>query len=160
MNDIGPEIAREGLTAIMGYVGRNPSVKTHAEAAALLADRSAGFEGVPDSRWLEEARKHYVETPEGLRITYDPALRDSFLAAYDAPEAPDLWPLFDALAGKPVAVIRGANSDLLTPETVAEMARRRPDMIHAEVPGRAHIPFLDEPDSLTAIHAFMKAFAE
>jgi hypothetical protein len=30
-------------------------------------------------------------------------------------------------------------------------------MIFAEVPDRAHIPFLDEPESLTAIHSFLKA---
>jgi hypothetical protein len=35
------------------------------------------------------------------------------------------------------------------------MRRRRPDMIFAEVPGRAHVPFLDEPESLQVIHAFL-----
>jgi pimeloyl-ACP methyl ester carboxylesterase len=58
-----------------------------------------------------------------------------------------------------VALIRGANSDLLTPQTVAEMQRRRPDMIFAEVPDRAHIPFLDEPEAVTVIRAFLKAVA-
>ena len=62
---------------------------------------------------MEEARLHYREGPEGLRITYDPALRESFLAGFEGP-AVDAWPLFDALAGLPVALIRGANSDLLS----------------------------------------------
>jgi pimeloyl-ACP methyl ester carboxylesterase len=56
-----------------------------------------------------------------------------------------------------MALIRGANSDLLSPATTAEMRRRRPDMIFAEVPDRAHIPFLDEPESLTVLGAFLKA---
>ena len=67
----------------------------------------------------------------------------------------DLWPFFDALEGLPTALIRGANSDLLTGETAAEMRRRRPDMIFAEVPDRAHIPYLDEPESLHVIHQFL-----
>ncbi|MBA4351842.1 MAG: alpha/beta hydrolase, partial [Rhodobacter sp.] len=115
-----------------------------------------GFANIPADRWLAEARLHYTATDAGLKITYDPALRDAFLAAFDGPPA-DLWPLFDACAGLPLALIRGANSDLLTPATTAEMRSRRPDMIFAEVPDRAHIPFLDEPESLAAITAFLKA---
>jgi hypothetical protein len=37
------------------------------------------------------------------------------------------------------------------------MRRRRPDMIFASVPDRAHIPFLDEPESLAALRAFVAA---
>ena len=70
-------------------------------------------------------------------------------------DAPDLWPLWDATAGLPAALIRGANSDLLSAGVAAEMLRRRPDAIFAEVPGRAHVPWLDEPESLTAINAWL-----
>lgn len=155
LNDVGPEIGRDGLTRIFDYVGRNPAGKTHHGFAELLS-RSPGFSGVPLSRWLEEAQKHAVETPEGLRIPYDPALREAFLAAFDGPPV-DLWPLFDTLAGLPLALIRGANSDLLTPEAAAKMRDRRPDMAFAEVPGRAHIPFLDEPEAVALIRDFLKA---
>jgi len=154
LNDIGPEIARPGLERIMDYVGRNPRVKTHADLAEALPRNMPGFANVPAERWLAEARLHYTETPEGLRITYDPALREAFLAAFNGPEV-DLWPLFDACADLPLALIRGTNSDLLTPATAAEMRRRRPDMIFADVPDRAHIPFLDEPQSIAALREFL-----
>jgi len=154
LNDVGPEIGRDGLTRIFDYVGRNPAGRT-LEGYAERLSRTPGFEGVPMSRWLEEARKLAVETPEGLRIPYDPDLRDAFLAAFEGPPV-DLWPLFDALAGLPLALIRGANSDLLTVDTVARMRARRPDMAFAEVPGRAHIPFLDEPASVALILDFLK----
>lgn len=153
LNDVGPEIGRDGLTRIFDYVGRNPAGRTHQDFAELLS-RTPGFDGVPMTRWLAEARKHALETPEGLRIPYDPALREAFLAAFDGPPV-DLWPLFDALAGLPLALIRGANSDLLTAGTVAQMRARRPDMAVAEVPGRAHIPFLDEPEAVALIRAFL-----
>lgn len=154
LNDVGPEIARDGLTRIFDYVGRNPAGKTIAGYAERLS-RTPGFDGVPMSRWLEEARKLAVETPEGLRIPYDPAVREAFLAAFEGPPV-DLWPLFDALQGLPLALIRGANSDLLTPETVQKMRARRPDMAFAEVPGRAHIPFLDEPEAVALIRRFLE----
>jgi len=150
LNDIGPDIATTGLTAIAGYIGRNPAAKTHAEAATLMAQRMTGFANVPATRWAQEAAKHYIATPDGLTINYDPALAQSFAAASTNP-APDLWPLFDAMQGLPLALIRGANSDLLTRPTAAEMRTRRPDMIFAEVPDRGHIPFLDEPEATTAL---------
>lgn len=155
LNDVGPEIARDGLTRIFDYVGRNPAGRTHLDYAEHLS-KTPGFQGVPMSRWLSEARKLSIETPEGLRIPYDPALREAFLKAFEGPPV-DLWPLFDALAGLPLALIRGANSDLLTPETVQRMQARHPDMTFTQVPDRAHIPFLDEPESLTLIHTFLPA---
>jgi pimeloyl-ACP methyl ester carboxylesterase len=153
LNDIGPVLDRAALDRIADYVGQPPGLHSHAELAARLA-RSPGFDAVPPGRWLEEAGRRTVETPEGLRNRYDPALRDAFRADLDRFAAP-AWAGFEACAGLPLALIRGANSRLLTAATAAEMARRRPDMIRAEVPGRAHVPFLDEPESLAAIRAFL-----
>ncbi|CAM3255604.1 Pimeloyl-ACP methyl ester carboxylesterase [Paracoccus aminovorans] len=154
LNDVGPVLQREGLEKIFDYIGRNPAGRSLADLAQRLPLAMPGFAHVPASRWLEEVQRHYVETPEGLRINYDPALRDSFLAAFDG-TPPDLWPLFDAAQDLPLALIRGANSELLSAETAAEMCRRRPDMIFAEVPDRGHVPYLDEPESLRAIHAWL-----
>ncbi|WP_298496031.1 alpha/beta hydrolase [uncultured Maritimibacter sp.] len=156
LNDVGPVLEPAGLAAIDAYIGRNPKARTLDEAAEIRAATAKGFSSVPPSRWREEAERNYDETPEGLTINYDPALRESFLAAMAA-DAPDLWPLFDALAGKPVAVIRGVNSDVLSAATLAEMQARRPDMIAAVVPDRAHIPFLDEPEALAAITRWLEA---
>ena len=155
LNDVGPEIDRAGLDRIFDYVGRNPAAKTHEELAARLPKYMPGFANVSQDRWLAEARLHYTQTEDGLRITYDPALREAFLAAFAGPPV-DLWPLFDALAGLPVALLRGANSDLLSQACAAEMQRRRPDMIFAEVPDRAHIPFLDEAESLAVLRQFIR----
>ncbi len=157
LNDVGPEIARDGLTRIFDYVGRNPAGRSY-EGYAERLSRTPGFENVPMARWLAEAWKLSIETPEGLRLRYDPALRDAFLKAFEGPPV-DLWPLFDALADLPLALIRGANSDLLSTETVRKMRARRPDMSFAEVPGRAHIPFLDEPEAVALIRAFLKDLA-
>ncbi len=154
LNDIGPIIAPEGLEVIRGYVGRNPVEKTHAEAVAMRARLLAGFEGVPTERWETEVRKHYREMSHGLEINYDPRLREAVLA--DAADlAPDLWPLFDAIGDVPLALIRGANSDIISEETAAEMRRRRSDLIYAEVPGRGHVPFLDEPEAVSALSTWL-----
>jgi pimeloyl-ACP methyl ester carboxylesterase len=150
LNDIGPEVRRAGLERIRDYIGRNPAFRTHADLAAAYPALAHGVTGVTPARWLVEARRHYRETPDGLQIRYDPALGDAFRSALEG-RTVDLWPMFAALDGLPLALIRGINSDLLTVDTADEMARRRPDMIRAEVPGRAHVPFLDEPASLEAL---------
>lgn len=154
--DIGPELMTEGLDVIKDFIGRNPAQKTYSEATAMRASLLAGFESVPEDRWAEEVRKHYTETPEGLKINYDPSLRDAVLAAGTQP-VPDLWPMFDALEDLPLALIRGANSNLLSQATTEEMRRRRPDMIFADVRDRGHVPFLDESASVAALKAWTAA---
>lgn len=156
LNDVGPELEPTGLSRIRDYVGRNPSVRTLDEAVARMPDWNPGFANVPEARWRAFAERLYEETPGGLRNRYDPALRISFLAATEGPP-PDGWPLFEACAGLPLALIRGANSDLLSSATAAEMRRRRPDMLLADVPGRAHVPFLDEPESLEVLQRWLEA---
>lgn len=157
LNDIGPEMEPAGRMRITTYVGLHPPEPGIEARVAAMPAHHPGFANVPEARWREEVRHHFIETPEGLRLTYDPALRDAFMATLD--RAPDMWPGFDALAGRPVAVIRGANSDILSPGIVAGMARRRPDLIRAEVPDRGHMPFLDEPASLAALRRWLAAAA-
>ncbi len=155
LNDVGPVIETKGLEPIMAILGRNPGSKTHEDAAAAMEATIPGFANMPEGRWLAEARLHYRATEDGLEITYDPKLRDAILPTFEAP-APDLWPYFDALAGKPLAVIWGENSDLLVESTVREMQARRPDLILGKVPDRAHIPFLDEPEAVAALTAWVE----
>ena len=154
LNDIGPVIERAGLERIFDVVGRNPVARTFAELVEKLPAAMVGYENVPMSRWRAETERHNIETSQGVKINYDPALRDAFIHAFDAGVF-EAWPLFDACAGLPVALIRGANSDLLSLETVAAMRRRRPDLLFAEVPGRPHIPFLDEPEAVGLIRAWI-----
>ena len=157
LNDIGPVIDPAGLAVISGYVGKPPAQKTYAEAAAVRDRTWTTFRDVPMDRWLAEVEQHYEQTGAGLALRYDPALATTLGDGTTA--MPDLWPLFDATAGLPLAAIRGANSDLLSPATWAEMRRRRPDGIYAEVPDRGHVPFLDEPQALAALRSWLEAMA-
>ncbi|MDS9467272.1 alpha/beta hydrolase [Paracoccus sp. MBLB3053] len=150
LNDVGPILHRPGLEKIKEYVGRNPAARSYEDLARKLPKLMPEFANVPEGRWLDEVQRHYIETNDGLRINYDPELRESFLSAFEGPDV-DLWPLFDAIGDLPLALIHGANSDLLSRDVATEMRRRRPDMVFAEVPDRGHIPFLDEPEAIRAI---------
>jgi len=155
LNDVGPKVERAGLMRIGAYVGVEPTVETLEEIADRMQAAMPGFERVPPLRWQEEVIRHYVQLDGRVGLTYDPALRVAFDAAMAVDPLPDLWAQFDACAGLPLALIRGAASDVLGRATAEEMCRRRPDMLYAEVPGRGHIPFLDEPEALAVIRSWL-----
>lgn len=156
MNDIGPDLAPEGLDVIMGYLGIHPRFANFDEMAqARKAAMEAQFPNVPLERWRKEVTHTHKETPDGVRLNYDPRLRDAVIEAGAAGDV-DLWPFFDAIAPLPCVVIHGLNSDLLRSETVAEMKRRNPELIVAQVPDRAHIPFLDETEARDALTEWLR----
>lgn len=158
LNDVGPVLAEDGLARILDYVGQRPAAKTYEQAAeTMMIVHGQDFPGVSHDVWLMQSRAQYRETNDGLDLRYDPHLRDALIEQAEASETPDLWPLFDASATLPVGVIRGANSDILSSMTVAQMEARHPGLITATVPDRGHAPFLDEPEALDVIARVMDA---
>lgn len=158
LNDIGPDLDPAGLGRIMEYVGRPPAARTlDAVAATLAAVMAPQFPGLGAADWRPHAARWYEERDGAVHLRYDPRLRDALIAQGGAGPGPDLWPFFEALAGRPVAVIRGANSDLLSAATLAAMQARLPGLIAATVPDRGHVPFLDEPEALAAIRCVIDA---
>ena len=169
LNDIGPEIGPEGMARIVDGLTRAPdSFPDWAAAAeALRATYGAEFTDLSDAQWAGFARQLFVERDGRPARDYDPALVAATAAAVAAGEAalkaaaeagqpaPDLWPLFDALKPVPALAIRGANSALLTAETLTKMAARKPDLAVLTLPNRGHAPFLDEPQALAAIDALL-----
>ena len=151
LNDIGPVLEPAGMEKIKGYLGRDPGYQSYAEVIADLPRLNAGvFDNVPTERWEACARRWWHETEDGLKIDYDPKLREAVLEA-DRVTDEVAWSLFDALEGLPLALVRGANSDLLSQATADEMRDRRPDMAFTNVADRGHVPFLDEPEALAAL---------
>ena len=159
LNDIGPEIDPQGMKVIANYIGKNPVEENHEDAARARARNWVHFKNVPHARWLAEVRAHYAQTIDGLVVKYDPKLRDAVLEGLEQP-TPDLWPLYDALGGLPLALIRGANSDLLSETCADEMLRRRHDIIRADIADRGHVPFLDEEDALDALTEWLEDLHE
>lgn len=155
LNDVGPALDPRGVERIAGYAGRMPPVASWGEAAAAIrAINEAAQPGLSEADWMGFARRTYREGPDGAPVLdYDPAIGLALTEAGSAP--PDMWPLFEALAGRPVLVIRGETSDILTAATVETMTARMPGLQTAVVPGVGHAPMLNEPEALTALESFL-----
>jgi pimeloyl-ACP methyl ester carboxylesterase len=157
LNDVGPEIAPEGLARISSYVGKSAPVNNWAEAVAQVrATYGLAWPAATDEDWLAFARRGYREVDGVPRLDMDPMIGEAVRAAPGG-AAPDLWPLFAALRSLPVLALRGAISDVLSQETFDRMAREKPDLERVTVPGRGHPPMLDEPESVAAIDGFLSS---
>jgi pimeloyl-ACP methyl ester carboxylesterase len=155
LNDIGPVIEGRGLVRIRGYVGKLPAPRTFEQGADMLKRMmSAQFTTFSDAQWQRMARGTWREADGALVPLYDPALMRTLEAIDIEAPLPDLWPLFGGLTAIPVLALRGANSDLLSAQTLEAMRKAHPGLQAVTVPGQGHAPVL-EGDLLDVIRRFV-----
>ncbi|TIN21820.1 MAG: alpha/beta hydrolase [Mesorhizobium sp.] len=143
-NDIGPVIEPAGLAHIQSYLERAPTPKTFADAVdAQRSVHGQDFSALTDADWARMVRALNRETDQGLLPDFDPKLIDTVASLDLTQKLPDLWPQFEALAAIPLLAIRGANSRLLSEETLEQMRKRHPGIETITVAGQGHAPFLE-----------------
>lgn len=159
LNDIGPELSSEGLDRIRSYVGRTVRFNSWDEAARAVAENNKHIPAsFTQADWLRMARRLCSEQDGAIVFDYDPAIALPFNTAGPTPQF-DMWPLFVALGQKPLLVIRGENSDLLTAAAAERMRSAAPHARFVVVPGVGHAPELDEPEAVAAIDGFLKSLS-
>jgi pimeloyl-ACP methyl ester carboxylesterase len=160
LNDVGPDVDPEGIGRILTYVGKDLRFESwDAAAEAIAANQAGAFDRYTHDDWVRMAKRNCRQENGEIRFDYDMAIAEPFRTVGPAPQV-DLWPLFAALAQKPLLVIRGAKSDLLTAATATKMQQVAPGMTLATVPGVGHAPELNEPEAVAAIDAFLATLSE
>lgn len=146
LNDVGPVITPESLQRIGEYVGKAPHFDSYAEAEQYIRLVSAPFGNLTDAQWRALTESSIRESVDGkLVMVYDPGIGEPFRQAYLVHTGFDLWPIYEGIRC-PTMVVRGAQSDLLTAETHAQMGQRGPRAKLVAIPDVGHAPmFLDEP---------------
>jgi pimeloyl-ACP methyl ester carboxylesterase len=156
LNDIGPTIEPRGLARIKTYVGRMPAPDDWDDAERILRRlHGAQFAGLSDEDWQVFTRQTFRNDNGRPAGDYDPALARTLDGIeFDKP-LPDLWREFRSLAGIPVLAIRGENSDLLSPATLAAMAAVHPRLATITVRGEGHPPLLIRRQLIRQIGEFL-----
>jgi pimeloyl-ACP methyl ester carboxylesterase len=154
VNDVGPELAPEGIARISSYVGVRPTPGSWSEAAEQAkANYANAYPDFNDADWLAYAKAFYREREDGTVVAdYDPALGDALRAT--AGRTFDMWSVWAAIK-VPVLLVRGARSDLLSVATYDRMAKEMPGLVRFEVPHRGHVPQLTEAGLPEAIDEFL-----
>jgi pimeloyl-ACP methyl ester carboxylesterase len=156
LNDIGPVIEARGLARIKTYIGRTPAPDSWDDAAMILRRLHGGqFTALSDEDWVAFARMTWRDAAGRPVGDYDPALAKTFDGVeFDRP-VPNLWNEFGTLHAVPVLAIRGENSDLLSAETLAMMAKTHPRFDSVTVAHEGHAPLLRQTPILQRISAFL-----
>lgn len=158
LNDIGPALEIGGLMKIKGYIANPPPRQTWDEAARGLKELFANvFPSLSDAEWMAWARRAFREKAGGgLERTYDLKLSHTLDGLDPANPLPQVWELFDKLAGAPLMLIHGGLSDLLSRQGVLDMIARRPDIDLVTVADQGHAPLLADKPTMDRIVAFCR----
>jgi pimeloyl-ACP methyl ester carboxylesterase len=157
LNDVGPEIAPEGIARILGYAGKGAIIASWSDAADYLRrTNGAALPSYTGSDWERMARRTFRDGPGGPELDYDPAIagvlgKPGRVTTFIAKT------LFRRLAkGRPTLLLRGELSDLITADIAGRMRKAAPAMEVVVVPGVGHAPMLDEPVAVDAIERFLR----
>ena len=155
VNDVGPVIEPGALERIRSYLGLAPTFATYGEIEQYIRTVSAPFGRLTDAQWEHITRSNVRQGDDGRwRLAYDPGIGVPFRSSPKPP--PDLWGVWD-LIRCPVLVLRGAESDLLSPATAAQMAARGPRPAVVEFADVGHAPMLLSSEQIDPVARFLRA---
>ena len=156
LNDIGPVIDQAGIDRIGDYVGQDKRFASWKDAISDAIGRHCStFPKWGDGEWERFVRRISREEKGEVRFDYDMAIADNFKRAAGKPQL-DFWPYYRALEGRPVTILRGAHSDLLSAATAQEMASALDDAELVTVPDVGHTPSFEEPESHAALDRLLE----
>lgn len=158
LNDVGPSLSWSALQRIGRYLGQPVCFASEEQATAALWAISSAFGPHTPEQWRALSRPMLRPAPQGgWQLHYDPAIAVPFCAV--TPEAVQageevLWQLYDAMPARTL-LLRGALSDLLSPEAAYAMSQRGPRAQVQEFAAVGHAPTLVAPDQVAAVQSFL-----
>jgi pimeloyl-ACP methyl ester carboxylesterase len=154
LNEAGAVVAHASLERIGQYLGTDPRFPSIEAAEQVVRTVSAPFGPHSDAEWRFLTEVVLRKNPDGSwRFHYDPRIAQAYRS--QIPEGDIvLWDAWDAVRC-PTLLIRGAQSDLLSPDTAAQMTQRGPKAKLVELPGIGHAPTLLHEDQIAVVRDFL-----
>ncbi|TYC63530.1 alpha/beta hydrolase [Rhodobacterales bacterium] len=159
-NDIGPHIEMPAIHRITESIGRDMELGSDEDAARNELARRLGpqFPEFGPDDWDKLVRQLASHRDGTLVLDYDPAIAHQFAALAESSSAPELWNEFQNLTDRPVLVLRGEHSDLLSPETCRRMLEMHSGADLQMVAGQGHAPVLWDSETQEVIARFLRKF--
>ena len=158
LNDVGPEIDGQALVRVKNYIENASDPKNWDEAVEVIKTISAKQFPKWDKAELERQARLIFEEEDGKIIRqYDPRIAKTLAAINLDLPLPTFWPQFEGLSSLPVLLIRGDNSDLLSPHIVEKMQQVHQTLELIKVPDQGHAPDLGGGQLPQAIAKFVAA---
>jgi pimeloyl-ACP methyl ester carboxylesterase len=158
LNDVGPVLELAALQRIGRYVGQPIVWPSQEAAAAALWQVSQGFGPHTAEQWLALTRPQLRAHPDGgWHSHYDPRIGLAFQGLNEQTVAlgeAALWAAYDALSCETL-LLRGADSDLLSPATAKAMSQRGPRARVVTFDGVGHAPTLVQADQRAVVRQFL-----
>ena len=161
LNDVGPAIEWCSIVRIGTYLGDLVTFDSIQQGADAMWAISTGFGPHTPEQWLglSQPMLRPVDSASGsrMRLHYDPALAVPFKQATQESTLQGektLWQLYDNL-GAQTLLLRGADSDLLSPATAWAMGQRGPRAKLVEFVGVGHAPTLVAADQTATVAEFL-----
>ena len=140
--DIGPDINLAGLQRVRDMMARSPERIESEEWAVEYIRRANPLQDVDMLR--ARVRHGLRRLPDGeLTWKYAKGLRD--MMREGRRDTVDLWEPLPRISC-PTLVVRGSESDILSPEVAKKMAERLPDGRLVEIAGAGHTVPADRPE--------------
>jgi pimeloyl-ACP methyl ester carboxylesterase len=153
MSDIGPLVPATALKRIAEYVGKDLRFPSFTEFKEYMKMISASFGPLTEEQWDHMAIHNVREYSDGCYgFRYDPKIAISFKQREI--KDLDLWQQWDQLKVATL-VLRGENSDILAPETAAQMQSRGAKAKIIELPGVGHAPMLMDDYQIKIVQDFI-----
>jgi pimeloyl-ACP methyl ester carboxylesterase len=158
LNDVGPSLNFDGLKRIGDSIAQDVRFDTFEEAERFIREVSISFGSHSEAEWHKIARDVLKQDADGKWVRhYDLSLAipvQATTAEVAAIGEKMLWAAYDAITCETL-LVRGAQSDLLSKATAAQMQERGPRAEVVEIEGVGHAPTFVQQDQIAIVKEFL-----
>lgn len=154
--DAGPMVDSRGIVRLRNNLKHIDALRGATRVAAGFRRMLSGDYPDLSEEGLDALaqRSHSVDKRGRARPLFDERLLAPLeTISFDDVLTPQ-WPLFDALSGIPLMILRTQLTDQLRRETYEEMVRRRPDALALTIAGQGSPALFDQHEEIEAVAKF------
>jgi len=157
LNDVGPVVQWSFIERLKTYLGRGEEFESESSGIKRLAEIFKSFGPHTQDQWDTLSRPMLRKVQDHYIFHYDPKIAQPIMQlTHESSTSAEqlMWSIYDQINCETL-LVRGANSDLLTPADAQQMCARGPRPALYSVEGVGHAPTLVQEDQLIRVRDFL-----